>query len=162
MQLDTRARFFGIGIVRNDPREAMVRAAELTAAMIRHFATGTILASDFNPLPYLVAADRHMAALSNGDALHLFVLPWPAPIAVPPGYLAAFSASTRKWKRGAAPLTAALDAYVAEFVHQRGWSDIALEPYSFTEQGIHFLHMIMVREAPPAPPAETSTERRPE
>jgi hypothetical protein len=141
------ARFFGIGIVRNDPREAMLEAAQLTAAMIRYFAAGSVAATDFNPLPYLIAADRHTAQLTNGDTLHLFVLPWPAPIDVPQGYLAAFSASTRRWKRGVAPLQHALDAYVAEFVRQQEWGDVALEAHAFTEPNIHFLYMVMVREA---------------
>lgn len=139
-------RFFGIGIVRNDPREAMVSAAELAAAMIRHFAAGSIAATDFSPLPYLTAADRHSAQLSNGDTMHLFVLPWPAPITVPQGYLAAFAASTRRWKHGAEPLRAALDAYVEAFVARRGWGDVELEAHAFTEQSIHFLYMVMVKE----------------
>src|SRR5512134_3848064 len=139
-------RFFGVGIVRADPREAMTQAAHLTAALIRHFAAGSITATQVDLLPYLTAADRQATQLTNGDTLHLFVLPWPAPIAVPEGYLAAFSASTRRWKRGAAPLTAALDAYVAGFVAQRGWSGVELERHAFTEPGIHFLYMVMVRE----------------
>jgi hypothetical protein len=124
----------------------MAQAAHLTAAMIRYFAAGSVTATHIDLLPYVIAADRHATQLTNGDTLHLFVLPWPAPIEVPQGYLAAFSASTRRWKRGAAPLTAALDAYVAGFVAQRGWSGVELERHAFTEQGIHFLYMIMVRE----------------
>jgi hypothetical protein len=141
------ARYFGIGIVHNDPREAMTGAAGLAAAMIRHFAVGSVLAADFNPLPYLVAADRHTSTLFNGDTLHLFVLPWPAPIAVPEGYLAAFSASTRRWKQGAAPLVVALHTYIDRFIRERRWADVALEEHAFTEEGIHYLHMVMVKQA---------------
>jgi hypothetical protein len=36
-----RQRFFGVGTVRPDPREAMVDAAELTARIIRSFAAAS-------------------------------------------------------------------------------------------------------------------------
>jgi hypothetical protein len=147
----TPDRFFGVGVVRQDRREAMTEAAQLTAAIIRHFAAGSVVATTFNPLPYLTVADRHTAPLANGDTLHLFFLPWPEPIAVPAGYRAAFSASTRRWKRGAAPLMSALDAYVADFIRLRGWAETEFERHTFTEQNVHFLYIVMLTEAGPSP-----------
>jgi hypothetical protein len=82
-----KQRYFGVGIVRADPHEAMTDAAQLTAQIIRSFRAAQT-ASAFDPLPFLVAAERHATQLSNGDTLHLFVLPWPEPIEAPSESLA--------------------------------------------------------------------------
>jgi len=88
--------------------------------------------------------------LSAGDTLHLFVLPWPAPVTVPSGLLAIFAASTRRWKKGHAPLIQALDAFVDAFVRRRHWplEQIAIKRYDHTEPHLFFSHQVVVMDLP--------------
>lgn len=141
-------RYFAIGVVRSDPREAMIDAAELAAHMIRSFAadfTGDEMIID--PLPFMNAAERHSARLTTGDTLHLFVLPWPAPIALPDGWLGLFVASTRRWKRGQIALIEALDAFVDDFV-QRHWplEQLAIGRRPHTQPHLYFSYQVFVAQ----------------
>jgi hypothetical protein len=133
--------YLGIGIVRADSRDAMIEAAQLTAQIVRSLVSDNQAVKD--ALPHLAQAQRHPIALSNGDTLHLFILAWPG--TAPSGYRAVFAASTRRWKRGAEPLTKALDAFVADFVHQQGWDGSPIVQTNTTAPGLHFFAMRLVK-----------------
>ncbi len=142
-------QYLGVGIITDDPHEALSQSAQLTTFVLRSFAyTAGGDRPDIDVELYLPHAQYYSHPITSKQTLRLAMLPATGTLRLPAEYIALVTLTTRSWRRGRPHVFQAADVIVTEFLRrtQRAADQVTIERVPYTRAQSFFACQVSIRQ----------------